>query len=97
MPQPRSQLTKADVSVVHRWVCERLRNEGWPRNWSSLTAWHPFPLDTPTAKTLQAWCDRFLNAPQWKQLYAVIRATRQDKSQTATLRRSPLPPLAAGR
>lgn len=44
-----------------------------------------FPLDKPTAKTLQRWCDRFLDATQWKQLQAVIRTARRDKSQSRTV------------
>src|SRR5262249_13225726 len=42
----------------------------------------------PTAATLQPWCDRFLDAVQWKQLHAVIRTARRDGSQTRTVRLS---------
>src|SRR5712691_7652450 len=38
---------------------------------------------------LQQWCDRWLDAVQWKQLHAVIRAARRDAShQTRTVRLS---------
>jgi hypothetical protein len=47
------------------------------------------PLDTPTIEQLQQWCDQCLDAGQWKQLHAVIRAARRDAShQTRTVRLS---------
>jgi hypothetical protein len=85
MPRPRYQLTDDDVAVVHRWVRERFRTHGWPEDWPSLTAWDRFPLDKPTTNTLQRWCDRFLDTSQWKQLQAVIRAARHDKSHSRTV------------
>lgn len=46
-------------------------------------------LDHPTPEQLQQWCDRCLDAAQWKQLHAVIRAARRDAShQTRTVRLS---------
>ena len=39
-------------------------------------------------KTLQRWCDRFLDAKQWKQLQAVVRAARRDPSRHQTVRLS---------
>src|SRR5438094_585341 len=86
MPRPRYQMTDDDVAVVHRWVRAKLRESTWPRLGASLTAWDRFPLDHPTASTLQQWCDRFLDAAQWKQLHAVIRAARRDASRTRTVR-----------
>jgi hypothetical protein len=88
MPRPRYQMTDDDVTVVHRWVRAKFRETGWPREGASLTAWDQFPLDPPTASKLQQWCDRFLDAAQWKQLHAVIRTTRRDASQTRTVRLS---------
>jgi hypothetical protein len=96
MPRRRYQLTDGDVAVVHRWVRDRFRNEGWPEDWPSLAAWDAFPLDKAASKkqqktlrtTLQRWCDRFLDAVQWKQLHAVIRAARREKGQTRTVRLS---------
>jgi len=81
-------MTDDDVTVVHRWVRAKFRETGWPREGASLTAWDKFPLDPPTASKLQQWCDRFLDAAQWKQLHAVIRTTRHDASQTRTVRLS---------
>jgi hypothetical protein len=78
MPRPRYQITDDDVDVVHRWV----------RSKFCETAWEQSPLDHPTAPTLQQWCDRCLDAAQWKQLHAVIRAARRDASQTRTVRLS---------
>lgn len=85
MPRPRYQITDEDVAVTHRWVRERFRTHGWPEDWPLLTAWDRFPLDKLTSKTLQRWCDRFLDAAQWKQLQAVIRTARRDKSQSRTV------------
>jgi siderophore synthetase component len=84
----RYRITAADIRVVHRWIRERLRNDAWPEGWPRLTAWDKFPYEKPTTKTLQCWCDRFLDARQWKQLQAVIRAGRRDLSQYRTVRLS---------
>jgi hypothetical protein len=73
---------------VHRWIRDRFRTRGWPEDWPELTAWDRFPLDNPTVKKLQPWCDRFLDATQWKQVQAVIRAARRDRSQYRTVRLS---------
>ena len=88
MPRLRYQITAADVDVVHRWIRERLRNDVCPEDWPRLTAWDKFPYEKPTVKTLQRWCDRFLDAQQWRQLQAVIRAARRDLSQHRTVRLS---------
>src|SRR6266568_4249989 len=45
-------------------------------------------MQSATASKLQQWCDRFLDAAQWKQLHVVIRTTRRDASQTRTVRLS---------
>jgi hypothetical protein len=75
MPRPRYQIAEADVAVVHRWVRSKFRETA--------------PLDTPTAEQLQQWCNQYLDAAQWKQLHAVIRAARRDAShQTRTVRLS---------
>jgi hypothetical protein len=52
MPRPRYQMTDADVIVVHRWVRSKFRETA--------------PLNTPTTEQLQQWCDRCLDAAQWK-------------------------------
>jgi macrodomain Ter protein organizer (MatP/YcbG family) len=88
MPRSRYQIAAADVKVVHRWIRDRLRNDAWPEDWLRLTAWDKFPYEKPTIKTLQRWCDRFLDAKQWQQLQAVIRAARRDLSQYRTVRLS---------
>src|SRR5689334_16332274 len=89
MPRPRYQIADDDVAIVHRWVRAKCRETAWPRSGASLTAWERFPLDHPTATKLQQWCDRFLDAAQWKQLHAVIRAARRDAShQTRTIQLS---------
>src|SRR5574341_551830 len=74
MPRPRYQITNDDVAVVHRWVRAKFPETA--------------PLDPLTTEQLQQWCDRFLDAAQWKQLHAVIRAARRDASQTRTVRLS---------
>src|SRR5262249_1350561 len=66
MPRSRYQMTDADVAVVHRWVRSKFRETA--------------PLDPPTTEQLQQWCDRCLDAAQWKQLPAVCRAARRDAS-----------------
>jgi hypothetical protein len=88
MPRPRYQIANDDVPIVHRWVRAKFRETAWPREGASLTAWERFPLDHPTATQLQQWCDRCLDAAQWKQLHAVIRAARRDANQTRTVRLS---------
>jgi hypothetical protein len=68
-------MTDADIAVVHRWVRSKFPETA--------------PLDTPTPEQLQQWCDRCLDAAQWKQLHAVMRAARRDAShQTRTVRLS---------
>ena len=80
MPRPRYQIADADVAAVHRWVQSKFRETA--------------PLDTPTTEQLQQWCDRFLDAAQWKQLHAVIRAARRDAShQTRTVQTWPTHPF----
>ena len=75
MPRPRYRIAEADVAVVHRWVRSKFRETA--------------PLDPPTAEQLQQWCDQYLDAAQWKQLHAVIRAARRATShQTRTVRLS---------
>jgi hypothetical protein len=72
-------MTDADVAVVHRWVRSKFRE----------TAWDQRPPDHLTTEQLQQWCDRCLDAAQWKQLHAVIRAARWAAShQTRTVRLS---------
>jgi macrodomain Ter protein organizer (MatP/YcbG family) len=88
MPRSRYQIAAADVEVVHRWIRDRLRKDAWPDDCPRLTAWDKFPYEKPTTKTLQRWCDRFLDAKQWQQLQAVIRAARRDLSQHRTVRLS---------
>jgi hypothetical protein len=88
MPRPRYQLTRDDVPVVHRWIRAKFREHRWPKDWPERTAWDTFPLEKPTAKTLQSWGNRFLDAEQWKQLQAVIRAARRDTHATRTVRLS---------
>jgi hypothetical protein len=73
MPRPRYQIADADVAVVHRWVRSKFPETA--------------PPDHPTTEQLQQWCDLCLDAAQWKQLHAVIRAVRRDAShQTRTVR-----------
>src|SRR5574341_2564870 len=74
MPRPRYQIADAGVAVVHRWMRSTCRETA--------------PLDPPTTEQLQQWCDQCLDAAQWKQLHAVIRAARRDASQTCTVRLS---------
>jgi hypothetical protein len=75
MPRPRYQIAEADVAVVHRWMRSKFHETA--------------PRDHPTTEQLQQWCDRFLDAAQWKQLHEVIRAARRDAShQTRTVRLS---------
>jgi hypothetical protein len=88
MPRPRYQLTAADVLVVHRWVQAKLHDPTWPQPDAARTARNQFARAQPTVEALHAWCAQFLEAPQWRQLQAVIRATRRDASQTRTVRLS---------
>jgi hypothetical protein len=89
MPRPRYEMADDDVAVVHRWLRSKFRETTWSHHGASLTAWDQFPLDHPTARKCQQWCDRFLDAAQWKQLHAVMRAARRDANhQTRTVRLS---------
>jgi hypothetical protein len=88
MPRPRYQLTEADVPVVHRWVQAKLHDPTWPQPEAARTARHQFARVQPTVEALHVWCTRFLEASQWRQLQAVIRAARRDASQTRTVRLS---------
>jgi hypothetical protein len=88
MPRPRYQIADEDIAIVHRWIRAKFREHTWPEDWPQLTAWDTFPLDKPTAKKLRTWCARFLDAAQWKQLHAVIRAARRDSTQSHTVRLS---------
>jgi hypothetical protein len=81
MPRPRYQLAEADVPVVHRWVQAKVRD-------TAGTAWDRFPHEHPSVISLQQWCDQYLDATQWTQLQAVIRAARRDARQTRTVRLS---------
>ena len=88
MARPRYQIAEEDVPVVHRWVQAKCRDTAWPQPDDAHTAWDQFPCAQPTARQLQQWCDRFLDATQWTQLQAVIRAARRDARQTRTVRLS---------
>jgi macrodomain Ter protein organizer (MatP/YcbG family) len=81
MPRPRYQLAEADVPVVYRWVQAKVRD-------TARAAWDQFPHEPSTAISLQQWCDQHLDATQWTQLQAVIRAARRDVRQTRTVRLS---------
>ena len=76
MPRARYQCTEDDVLVVHRWVHAKLRDATWPQPDTAHAAREQFPREQPTVAQLQAWGDQYLNAPQWMQLQAVIRAAR---------------------
>ena len=88
MPRPRYQIAEEDVPVVHRWVHAKLRDITSPQHDAARTAWGQVPREQPTATQLQQWCDQYLDAPQWTQLQAVIRAARRDARQTRTVRLS---------
>jgi hypothetical protein len=88
MPRARYQFTAADVPVVHRWVQAKLHTPTWPQHATARTARDQFPHDQPTVPQLQQWCTQFLEASQWAQLQAVIRAARRDARQTRTVRLS---------
>jgi hypothetical protein len=85
MPRPRYHLTKEDVPVVLRWVQAKFRDTIWPRQ---DAAWDQFPGEHLTTTQLQQWCDQYLDATQWTQLQAVIRAARRGAGQTRTVRLS---------
>ena len=86
MPRPRYRIADDDVEVVHRWIRKRFQKKAWPAAGLVLTAFDRFPHEKPTAKKLQRWCDRFLDAHQWRQLQAVIRSARRDFSQQRSVR-----------
>src|SRR5712692_2922753 len=86
MSRPRYQFAEKDVPVVHRWVHAKLRGTTWPQHGAAWTAWNQLPREQPTVMQLQQWCDRYLDATQWTQLQAVIRAARRDANQTRTVR-----------
>ncbi len=73
---------------MHRWVHAKCRDTAWPQSDAAHIARDQFPRAQPTAARLQQWCDRFLDATQWTQLQAVIRAARRATSQTHTVRLS---------
>ena len=85
MPRKRYQFTDADVTTVHRWIRDKFRTQpnSFPKDrWGNLSAYDAFPFDKPTAKKLQVWCERWLEAAQWRQLQAVIRSARRDRYST---------------
>jgi hypothetical protein len=88
MPRPRYQIADEDVPVVYRWVHAKCRDTVWPQYDAARSAWDAFPRAHPTATQLQQWCDQYLDATQWTQLQAVIRAARRDTRQTRTVRLS---------
>lgn len=86
MPRARYQFTEEDVPVVHRWAHAKFRDTAWPQYDVARNARNQFPREPPTAAELQQWCDQYLDAPQWTQLQALIRAARRDTRQTRTVR-----------
>ncbi len=88
MARPRYQIAEEDVPVVHRWVQAKCRDTAWPQYDAAHTARDQFPHAQPTARQLQQWCDQYLDATQWTQLQAVIRAARREAGQTRTVRLS---------
>jgi hypothetical protein len=88
MPRPRYQIAAEDIPVVHRWIHAKFRDTVWPQHAAALTTWDRFPGEHPTTTQLQPWCDQYLDATQWTQLQAVIRAARRGAGQTRTVRLS---------
>jgi len=88
MARPRYRIAEEDVPAVHRWVQAKCRDTAWPQPSAAHDAREQFPGAQPTAEQLQLWCDRFLDAPQWAQLQAVIRAARRETGRTRTVRLS---------
>jgi hypothetical protein len=88
MPHPRYQLIEADVPVVQRWVQAKLHDPTWPQPDVARAARNQWARAQPTVEALHAWCTRWLDTAQWRQLQAVIRAARRDASQTRTVRLS---------
>ena len=85
MPRPRYQIAEEDVPVVYRWVHAKLRDTTSPQHAAARTAWDQVPREQPTATQLQQWCDQYLDAPQWTQFQAVMRAARRDTRQMRTV------------
>jgi hypothetical protein len=48
-----------DISTVHHWLRERFRDREWSFQFPA-EAYEKFPLDRPTAKKPQKWCDRWI-------------------------------------
>jgi hypothetical protein len=88
MPRPRYQIAEEDIPVVHRWIQAKFRDTVWPQHDAALTTWDQFPGKHPTTIQLQQWCDQYLDATQWTQLQAVIRAARRGAGRTRTVRLS---------
>jgi hypothetical protein len=88
MPRARYQFTEKDVPIVHRWAHTKLHDPAWPQHNTARSARDQFPHQHPTAPQFQQWCDQYLDATQWTQLQAVIRAARRSARQTRTIRLS---------
>jgi hypothetical protein len=88
MPRSRYRFTEEDVPIVHCWVHVKLRDAAWLQHEEAHTTWDQFPREQPTVMQLQQWCDQYLDAIQWTQLQAVIRAAQRDARQTRTVRLS---------
>jgi hypothetical protein len=86
MARPRYRITEEDIPVVHRWVQAKCRGSVWPPHAAARAAWDQVLRTPPTVGQLQQWCEQSLDAAQWTQLQAVIRAARRDAGQTRTVR-----------
>jgi hypothetical protein len=86
LPRSRYRFTEEDVPVVHRWVHAKLRDATWLQHEEARTTWDQFPREQLTATQFQQWCDQYLDATQWTQLQAVIRAARRTAYHTCAAR-----------
>jgi excisionase family DNA binding protein len=61
----------------------------WLTTRNAVLRWIEISSENNTlAKAIERWCNRFLDARQWKQLQAVIRSARRDPSRYRTVRLS---------
>lgn len=86
MPRAKYRIrTEEDYESAKRWLVKKFEQVGWPNVEDARKAQARFML-VETPESLQAWCDRYLTAQQWKRIRDYIRAARRNSDDYKSIK-----------